>query len=190
VFALLTLIADLRGKQSVIFAMEEPEIALPPHTQRRVTRFVLHEMGQSIVTSHSPYVIEQFEPNNIVMLNRDDQGSLIGEPIDTAGVKPKAYRTERRQFAEAILSKAVLVVEGTTEAAVFSVASSVLEGLKPGEYTHFDLAGVTIFTASGDGDVHRYGPIFKALAKMSFAVFDQPNTPLCQPLVRQSALTN
>jgi len=47
------------------------------------------------------------------MLNRDDQGSLIGEPIDTAGVKPKAYRTERRQFAEAILSKAVLVVEGT-----------------------------------------------------------------------------
>lgn len=178
VFALLTLIADLRGKQSVIFAMEEPEIALPPHTQRRVTRFVLQEMGQSIVTSHSPYVIEQFEPNNIVMLNRDAQGTLIGEPIDTAGVKPKAYRTERRQFAEAILSKAVLVVEGTTEAAVFSVASSVLEGLKPDEYTHFDLAGLTIFTASGDGDVHRYGPIFKALAKTSFAVFDQPNTPL------------
>ena len=178
VFALLTLIADLRGKQSVIFAMEEPEIALPPHTQRRVTRFVLQEMGQSIVTSHSPYVIEQFEPNNIVMLNRDDQGALIGEPIDTVGVKPKAYRTERRQFAEAILSKAVLVVEGTTEAAVFSVASSVLEGLKPDEYTHFDLAGVTIFTASGDGDVHRYGPIFRALSKTSFAVFDQPNTPL------------
>jgi putative ATP-dependent endonuclease of the OLD family len=30
VFALLTFIADLKGKQSVIFAMEEPEIALPP----------------------------------------------------------------------------------------------------------------------------------------------------------------
>jgi putative ATP-dependent endonuclease of the OLD family len=32
VFALLTYIADLRGPDSVIFAMEEPEIALPPHT--------------------------------------------------------------------------------------------------------------------------------------------------------------
>jgi len=32
VFALLTYIADLRGPGSVIFAMEEPEIALPPHT--------------------------------------------------------------------------------------------------------------------------------------------------------------
>ena len=34
VFALLTYIADLRGPGSVIFAMEEPEIALPPHTQK------------------------------------------------------------------------------------------------------------------------------------------------------------
>lgn len=39
VFALLTLIADRKGNESVIFAMEEPEIALPPHTQRRVARF-------------------------------------------------------------------------------------------------------------------------------------------------------
>ncbi|MDT0167332.1 AAA family ATPase, partial [Actinotalea sp. AC32] len=50
VFALLSIIAELKGQQNVIFAMEEPEIALPPHTQRRVTKFVLHEMGQSIVT--------------------------------------------------------------------------------------------------------------------------------------------
>jgi putative ATP-dependent endonuclease of OLD family len=60
VFALLTFIAELKNEQSVIFAMEEPEIATVPHTQRRVTRFVLGDMGQSIVTSHSPYVIEQF----------------------------------------------------------------------------------------------------------------------------------
>jgi putative ATP-dependent endonuclease of OLD family len=57
VFALLTFIAELKGTQSVIFAMEEPEVALPPHTQRRVTKFVLGNMGQCIVTSHSPYVI-------------------------------------------------------------------------------------------------------------------------------------
>jgi len=40
VFAMLTMVADLKGSRSVIFAMEEPEIAFPPHTQRRVTRFV------------------------------------------------------------------------------------------------------------------------------------------------------
>ena len=40
VFALLTVIAELKEKQSVIFAMEEPEIALPPEKQRRVSGFV------------------------------------------------------------------------------------------------------------------------------------------------------
>jgi putative ATP-dependent endonuclease of OLD family len=65
-------------------------------------------------------------------------------------VKPKTYRTERRQFAEAILSRAVLVVEGSTEAALFPAASTVMEeSLGPNAYTHFDLAGVSVFTASG-----------------------------------------
>ena len=137
VFALLTFIAELKDKQSVIFAMEEPEIALSPHTQRRVTRFVLAEMGQSIVTSHSPYVIEQFDPAQIVILNRDEGGALTGQQIDPQSVKPKTYRTERRQFAEAILSRAVLVVEGSTEASLFPVASSIMERLAAGQLHAF-----------------------------------------------------
>lgn len=172
VFALLTLIADRRGNESVIFAMEEPEIALPPHTQRRVTRFVRTTMGQAIVTSHSPYVIEQFEPEDIVMLNRDSPGTLIGTRPDSGGFKPKAYRAQRRQFAEAILARAILVVEGSTEAALLPVASSILEDADP-DYTHLDLAGISIFTADGDGDVPRWGPIFKALDKQVFGFRDK-----------------
>ncbi|MFG1265014.1 ATP-dependent nuclease [Xanthobacter aminoxidans] len=179
VFALLTFIAELKDKQSVIFAMEEPEIALPPHTQRRVTRFVLAEMGQSIVTSHSPYVIEQFDPEQIVILNRDENGSLKGQPIDATAVKPKTFRTERRQFAEAILSRAVLVVEGSTEASLFPIASSIMEAsLGSDAYTHFDLAGVSIFNAGGDGAVPRHGPVFSALGKLSFGFYDKPNAAL------------
>lgn len=188
VFALLTFIAELKEKQSVIFAMEEPEIALPPHTQRRVTRFVLSEMGQSIVTSHSPYVIEQFEPQQVVILNRGGEGRLSGRPIDASEIKPKAYRTERRQFAEAILSRAVLVVEGSTEAAVFPAASTVMEETRQLDaYTHFDLAGVSVFTAAGDGDVPRYGPIFSALGKIGLGFIDKPNAPLSQDAINKLA---
>lgn len=186
VFALLTFIAELKDKQSVIFAMEEPEIALPPHTQRRVTRFVLAEMGQSIVTSHSPYVIEQFDAEQIVILNRDDAGTLSGRPIDGSAVKPKTFRTERRQFAEAILSRAVLVVEGSTEASLFPIASSIMEAsLAADAYTHFDLAGVGIFNAGGDGAVPRHGPIFTALGKLSFGFYDKPNATLGADAVEQ-----
>lgn len=176
VFALLTMIAQLKGNESVVFAMEEPEIALPPHTQRRVTRFVRREMGQTIVTSHSPYVIEQFEPQDIVMLGRGTDGTLTGVPIDPAGVKLKSYRSQRRQFSEAILSRGVLVVEGQTEASIMPIVSSVLEESEEG-YVHLDLAGVSIFTANGDGDVPRWGPIFRALGKIPFALYDKQKKP-------------
>ena len=170
------MIAQLKGNKAVVFAMEEPEIALPPHTQRRVTRFVRRQMGQTIVTSHSPYVIEQFEPEDIVMLGRETDGTLTGVPIDPAGVKLKSYRTQRRQFSEAILSRGVLVVEGQTEASIMPIASSVLEESEEG-YLHLDLAGVSIFTANGDGDVPRWGPIFRALGKIPLALYDKQAKP-------------
>lgn len=179
VFALLTVIADLKEKNSVIFAMEEPEIALSPHTQRRVIRFVLSEMGQAIVTSHSPYVIEQFEPRNIVILDRKGDGILEGAPIDLGDFKVKGFKSERRQFAEAILSRAVLVVEGATEAALFPEASTVLENsLGPDAYMHFDSAGITVFNADSETAVPKYGPVFKALNKAAFAFYDKPNKAL------------
>lgn len=179
VFVLLTFIADLKSIRSVIFAMEEPEIALPPHTQRKVVRFVLSEMGQAIVTSHSPYVIEQFEPGQIVIIERKSDGGLVGKPIDTQQIKPKKFKMEHRQFAEAILSRGVLVVEGHTEVFVFSSISTVLEKFsRMGEYIHIDLAGVSIFNAEGQGSVPQYGPIFKALGKLAFGFYDKLDSPL------------
>lgn len=175
VFALLTLIADLKADQSAIFVMEEPEIALPPHLQRRVTKYVVQQMGQSIVTSHSPYVIEQFDAQDVVILERDE-GVLVGAPIDASAVKAKTYRTNRRQFAEAILSRAVLVVEGATEAAIFPAASAVLERVREG-YEHIDLSGVSLFNAGSDGSVPKFAPIFKALGKKVYGTWDKPNSP-------------
>lgn len=177
VFALLTFIADLKDKGSVIFAMEEPEIALPPHTQRRITQFVLREMGQAIVTSHSPYVIEQFRPDDIVILDRD-KAKLKGKPVNLGEIKPKTFRTQRRQFAEVILGRAVLVVEGSTEAAIFPTAASLLESsLSPDYYSHPDLEGVCIFNAEGISEIPRYGPAFAALGKRAFATHDRRDGP-------------
>ena len=107
VFALLTYIADLRGPGSVIFAMEEPEIALPPHTQRRMVDFVTKTMGQAIVTSHSPYVIERFAPEEIVVLNRDDTGTCPAAPSPSAATSspgttgPSGASSPRRSWRTA-----------------------------------------------------------------------------------------
>ncbi|SCF01111.1 ATP-dependent nuclease [Micromonospora tulbaghiae] len=179
VFALLTYIAKLKGDQSVIFAMEEPEIALPPHAQRRLVRFALEQMDQVIVTSHSPYVIEMFEPDHVVAVSRDDAGDLSGSPIALPpDYKIKKYKGKQREFAEAVLARAVCVVEGATEAVAFRVAADVLEQDKSAGYQHPDLVGLTFFDAGNDVSVPLYAPVFSAMGKPVFGIHDTPTKPL------------
>ena len=53
--------------------MEEPEIALLPRHAGRIANYLLTKTTQCFVTSHSPYVIELFEPTQIQILRRSDQ---------------------------------------------------------------------------------------------------------------------
>ena len=175
VFALLTHIADLRGNRAIIFAMEEPEIALPPHAQRRIAKYLLKNMGQAIVTSHSPYVIEQFDTANLQAISRK-AGELSSDGIPEGVVKHSALRTNRRQLAEAVLARGVIVAEGDTEAKMLAAASYVHESIDQSDtYAPLDLIGVSVFDAGTQSDVPKWGPFFRALKKTTFAFHDQPN---------------
>jgi putative ATP-dependent endonuclease of the OLD family len=164
VFALLTQIADLRGAASVIFAMEEPEIALPPHSQRRITRYLRKRMGQAIITSHSPHVIEEFQLNEILAINRRG-AELSGTFVPTEGLRARTLKRQRRQLAEAVLARGVIVAEG----------SIALEGFNAdGGYDPFDLTGISLFDAGGCSQVPKWGPFFTALEKKAFSFYDTP----------------
>lgn len=41
--------------------MEEPEIATPPHTQKRIVDSGRERSAQAFFTSHAPYVLGEFE---------------------------------------------------------------------------------------------------------------------------------
>ena len=134
--------------------------------------FVTRTMGQTIVTSHSPYVIERFGPDQVVVLTRDDSGALSSRTLDLCDVKPRKYREQRRQFAEAVLANAVLVVEGGTEVATYLAIADALDNDPAITYQHPDLAGLTVFDAGGDTRVPLYGPIFADLGKTVFGTHD------------------
>lgn len=146
VLALLSFIAELK-EENVIFAMEEPEIALAPHTQRRIATYLQTKTTQCFVTSHSPYVIETFDPECIVILGRDNTASVTGTPITLgADVKAKTYRRYiRRGFAEAMLGRGVVVAEGITEQLALQAVAEKLEAADEALYP-LDLSGVTIIT--------------------------------------------
>jgi putative ATP-dependent endonuclease of the OLD family len=173
VLALLSMIAD--AKQTVIFAMEEPEIAIPPATQKRIVDGVRNKSSQALFTSHSPYVLEEFSPNQILVLRRDANGTLSGAPIVfPAHIKPKTYSSEfRLRFAEALLARRVLIAEGETETAAYPAAARRLAELDPQNYASLEALGIAVFNARTDSQVAGFGAFFRALGKTVMAVFDQ-----------------
>ena len=175
VFSLLTFIGDL--KHNVIFAMEEPELAIPPHTQRRIVQFMRSSVDQAILTSHSPFVVEQFAPDEVLLLSRETEKQLIGRQLQVHGIKAKTYRGGiRRHFAEAMLGRGVLCVEGVSDSDVLVSASHVLEhhGAEGHEYTPLDLSGVTIVQCDGDRSLPQYGEFFRGLGLATYALHDEP----------------
>ncbi len=172
VLALLSMVAEL--KQNVIFAMEEPEIAIPPHTQKRIVDSVTSKSAQAIFTSHSPYVLEEFKPSQILVIKRGN-GELSGVPAEyPPAVKPKKYKEEfRRRFCEALLSRRVLITEGRTEYDAFPAAARRLHELHPEGFKSLEALGIAIVNAETDSQVVPLGNFYRALGKIVFAVYDQ-----------------
>lgn len=171
VLALLSLIADL--KSDVIFAMEEPEIAVPPHTQRRIAEYLLTKTTQAFVTSHSPFVIEKFEPSQTLLLARQDAGTVTSRKVsDATGLKDNDYRRFAKSgLSECMLSRGVIVVEGVTELHAMPVIARRMEehdaSLQP-----LDISGVAFFDADGESNVPKFGKFFKTLGLRTFAFYD------------------
>ena len=178
VFALLSMIAD--EKQNVIFAMEEPEIAIPPYTQKRVVESVMTTSSQVLFTSHSPYVLEEFEPGSVAVLQRTGGSLTLTAASLPPAVKMKAYRREMRtRFCEALLARRVLIVEGRTEFDAIPGAARRLAQLDPDQYRSLDSLGIAVVDAETDSQVVCLVEYFQNLGKMVFAVYDkQPDSTI------------
>jgi putative ATP-dependent endonuclease of OLD family len=173
VLALLSQIAQ--DKQNVIFAMEEPETAIPPYAQKRIVHEIRKLAAQSIFTSHSPYVLEEFELDEAIVLSRDSNGVLDQRKISLPeSVKPKRYRQEfRTRFCEGLLARRVLVAEGATEASSFPVACRRLAELRPDIYSAIEALGVCIIDAGGDTNIPDLAKLYRELGKLTFAICDK-----------------
>ncbi|MGH6670986.1 MAG: ATP-dependent nuclease [Xanthobacteraceae bacterium] len=173
VLALLSFIAELK-KDNVLFAMEEPETALPPHIQRRIANYLLDNTTQCFVTSHSPYVIERFAPEQIKILRRDQTGTVSGKSVGLGGsLKATTYRKHiRRGLAEAMLGRGVILAEGFTEQVALAAVAEKMETVGSMRFP-LDLAGVTIFSTGGDGSIPEFGRFFKSLDLRTFAFLDK-----------------
>lgn len=173
VLAMLSQIAA--DKQNVIFAMEEPETAIPPYAQKRIVHEIRKLASQAIFTSHSPYVLEEFATEETVVLGRDTHGTLSRKPIELPdNVKLKRYRQEfRTRFCEGLLARRVLIAEGPTEASAFPVACRRLAEINPGSYSSLEALGICVVDADGEKNIPGMAKLYRELGKRTFALCDQ-----------------
>ena len=177
VLAMLSQIAE--DKQNVIFAMEEVETAIPPYAQKRIIHELRKLAAQSLVTSHSPYVLEEFKLDETVILSRTDDGVLSQAEIALPeSVKHKRYRQEfRTRFCEGLLSRRVLIAEGATEATSFPVAARRLSELNPATYASLEALGVCVIDAGTQSQIADLASLYKSLGKRTFAMCDKQADP-------------
>lgn len=172
VLALLSQIAE--DKQNVIFAMEEVETAIPPYAQKRIVHELRKLSAQSIITSHSPYVLEEFGLDETVILSRSSQG-ILGQASITLpeSVKHKRYRQDfRTKFCEGLLARRVLIAEGDTEAAALPVVARRLSDLNPATYSSIEALGITVINAKTETQIADLGKLYAGLGKRVFALCD------------------
>lgn len=172
VLALLSQIAE--DKQNVIFAMEEVETAIPPYAQKRIVYELRKLSAQSIITSHSPYVLEEFGLDETVILSRSSQGVLGQSSITLPeSVKHKRYRQDfRTKFCEGLLARRVLIAEGDSEAAALPVVARRLSDLNPAAYSSIEALGITVINAKTETQIADLGKLYAGLGKRVFALCD------------------
>lgn len=103
-----------------IICIEEPEAYLHPHQQRELATYLGKLLnGQTILTSHSPFIVSEFSPNSIIRLYKTQENETLAasegcSEIIKKGMEGLGYRMSVIP-AEAFFADCVLLVEGPSE---------------------------------------------------------------------------
>ena len=173
VLAMLSQIAE--DKQNVMFAMEEPETAIPPYARKRIVHELRKLSAQSIFTSHSPYVLEEFDLAETVVLSRSGDGQLSQATVRLPeSIKHKRYRQEfRTRFCEGLLSRRILIVEGASEASALPAVARRLAELAPAKYSSLEALGICTIDAGTETQIADLGSLYRSLGKTVYVACDK-----------------
>ncbi|PRZ12246.1 putative ATP-dependent endonuclease of OLD family [Laceyella sediminis] len=142
-----------------IFAIDEPESHLYPHTQRKMYREILQlsRTRQVFVATHSPSLIELINPRQICLIRKDAQGTSTSVQLPQNFPEEFVSSYEKHLDvgkADAFFSKAVLLTEGPTEQGLFPELGLSLI-YKDSNYD-LDRIGVSVINAGGKTNIKAF----------------------------------
>ena len=123
----------IRMGKPFLFAMEEPELHIPPGMQRRLISQAVSIAEQTICTSHSPRVAAYYPATAVQILDHNPARlaatPMLSAPLDgsATNARRKLFRDDRARLIEALMHHRVLIPEGRSEYEWFRLLSDVLE---------------------------------------------------------------
>lgn len=146
---LLLQLGELRRKkkQDFIVAIEEPELHIPPSQQRRLTNRLKACCQQTIITTHSPDVASEFEPQSIRIISNVngilEAKPLLNEKLSSQDTNPvrQLIQWQRRDAINSLMHERLLIPEGKSDFNWLRLLYSGLEICKD-----FDYQGSNLFS--------------------------------------------
>lgn len=132
---------DLAQSAANIVAVDEPEIHLHPSSQRTVATLFAESMKQRLVVTHSPYVVQRFEPKHVLVVDPNSQARQI-DASNFTSVEKEMLHWWSPQLLEGLTAKRILFVEGLADRIILEDAARVLE-------LSLDRLGVSVFVLDG-----------------------------------------
>ena len=132
---------DLAQAKANIVAVDEPEIHLHPSSQRTVATLFSESQKQRLVVTHSPYVVQRFEPKHVLVVDPDSRSRQISSNNFSA-VEKEMVQWWSPQLLEGLTARRILFVEGLADRVIVEAAASAV-GLS------LDRMGVSVFALDG-----------------------------------------
>lgn len=148
---------DLAQSAANIIAVDEPEIHLHAASQRTVAALFAASAKQRIVVTHSPYVVQRFEPKHVLVVNPDREVRQIPE-ANFSAVEKERIHWWSPQLLEGLTARRMLFVEGAADRVV-------VEAIAANAGVSLDRAGVSVFALDG---ADKFKKVLEIVGKKGF----------------------
>lgn len=148
---------DLAQSAANIVAVDEPEIHLHAASQRTVAALFAASPKQRIVVTHSPYVVQRFEPKHVLVVNPDREVRQIPEANFNAVEKERIHWWSP-QLLEGLTARRLLFVEGAADRVI-------VEAIAANAGVSLDRAGISVFALDG---ADKFKKVLEIVGKKGF----------------------
>ena len=150
---------DLAEDTANVIAIDEPETHLHPQSQRTVAELLAGGRNQKILVTHSPYIVQRFDPTQIVTITADSRCKQLTDPAMADAARSQALWWNPKML-EALTARYVIAVEGAADQILVEAAARARR-------LSLDRIGAVVFNLDG---ADKFRDVYAFLGPRGFGI--------------------